>query len=299
MSKPEIEVKFNEQNPAQPPIPPRVPQVTGMIKTVDEEPTGTPRSFFEQFRIFDNILYWYDTEARGWFNTGGGGGTPAGNDSDIQFNDDGSFGAEPSGLFQFVKSTLTLWVRRIQMQSAYINGDSGGVTYDMSRDTTNVPNGFNIHTIGDDGSNAVYGTVGYFKVSDLGGGGSYGSEVRKSIFSLSTTNTTPVEAKAVAFPLLNFHSVLVEVRAVASITTSDTANSYIRQALFKRNDSTGGFLQVGSTVDALTIEDFGRTGSDLEIIGVSSGGQNWIVPRVTGESGTTCNWYLEVTVLVT
>lgn len=66
MSKPEISLKFAEQKPPAPPAPPRIPQITGMVATDATEPTGTPRSFFEQFRIFDGALWFYDTVTDLW-----------------------------------------------------------------------------------------------------------------------------------------------------------------------------------------------------------------------------------------
>ena len=66
MSKPEVEVSFEERQSPPPPSGTPIRTLQGMVKTVDAEPTGTPRSFFEQFKIFDNALWFYDTVANLW-----------------------------------------------------------------------------------------------------------------------------------------------------------------------------------------------------------------------------------------
>jgi hypothetical protein len=74
MSKPEIEVTFDERQSPPPASGTPVRQLQGLIRTVATEPTGTPRSFFEQFVIFDGALWFYDTLENTWQSASGGGG---------------------------------------------------------------------------------------------------------------------------------------------------------------------------------------------------------------------------------
>lgn len=68
--------------------------ISGLVQSSLETPTGRPRTFFQQFRIVSGALYYYDAVLNAWFGTGAGGGTPAGADTQIQFNNSGSFGAD-------------------------------------------------------------------------------------------------------------------------------------------------------------------------------------------------------------
>jgi hypothetical protein len=87
MSKPEIEVTFDEHQTPQPAAQPRVRQISGLIETVDTEPTGVPRSFAEQFKIFDGALWYYDGKNNVWLNVGA---LSAGSDEQIIFNNGGT-----------------------------------------------------------------------------------------------------------------------------------------------------------------------------------------------------------------
>ncbi len=71
MSDPEIKLNFPEQNIPGPGPSVPLPQITRLIKTVTTEPTGTPRSFFEQFRIYSGALWFYDTVTNLWQSASG------------------------------------------------------------------------------------------------------------------------------------------------------------------------------------------------------------------------------------
>lgn len=65
----EIEIKFNEiPSPQNNTI--RIEDIWGVIKTIDTEPTYTPRKLNEQFVIYTNgatlRFYWYDITNNVW-----------------------------------------------------------------------------------------------------------------------------------------------------------------------------------------------------------------------------------------
>lgn len=43
--------------------------ISGLIQTTTEEPTGRPRNFYQQFRIYDGKFWWYDTIDNAWHST--------------------------------------------------------------------------------------------------------------------------------------------------------------------------------------------------------------------------------------
>lgn len=90
-----------------------------------------------------SVTYYYSLSANGWYllnssSAGGGTGSPAGINRNVQFNDSGAFGASPT--FTFNNTTLTLAVPTIvatQMSlSTPLPGASGGT-------------GQNLYTVGD------------------------------------------------------------------------------------------------------------------------------------------------------
>jgi hypothetical protein len=79
----------------------------------------------------DGEVLTYDNVTGEWVNAAptGGGGTPGGSDTEVQFNDGGSFGGDST--FTFNKTTNTLTVEEIDndmVQLAYIQS-----TYLMTR----------------------------------------------------------------------------------------------------------------------------------------------------------------------
>jgi hypothetical protein len=91
MSKSEIEVKFEERQSATPRPSTPLPSISQLIKSALTEPSGVPRSFFEQFVIYNGQLWFYDTSDAAWHSSGGIG-TPAGDDGVLQYNNGGVLG---------------------------------------------------------------------------------------------------------------------------------------------------------------------------------------------------------------
>lgn len=68
--------------------------LVGPFETVTAIPTATPptTSPYDQIKIYGTTLYFYNYTSHAWQAAGGSGGTPGGSDTQIQFNDGGSFG---------------------------------------------------------------------------------------------------------------------------------------------------------------------------------------------------------------
>ena len=82
-----------------------------------------------QVLTWDNAnSYWKPATA-----SGGGGGTPGGTDTQVQFNDGGSFGGDTT--FTFNKSTDTLFVKNIEAETVQAPSTLVG-TYTISSPTT-------------------------------------------------------------------------------------------------------------------------------------------------------------------
>jgi hypothetical protein len=120
MNKPQVQLDYQEPEPGKGNGTP-LPSVLGLIKTVDAEPTGTPRSFFEQFRIYNNALYWYNTITNAWQTFSAALAAAAGDDHDIQINVSDSLGVAEDHELQWydnpagdgyggVRINHTLWV---------------------------------------------------------------------------------------------------------------------------------------------------------------------------------------------
>lgn len=78
--------------------------VDATIAPTDEALEGTQRFQFDG----TNLREWFRTDQT-WYQIGsGGGGTPAGNNTNVQFNDSGSFGGEDTFTFNKATDTLTL-----------------------------------------------------------------------------------------------------------------------------------------------------------------------------------------------
>jgi hypothetical protein len=91
MMKPHVQLTYEEpQLPA--PSTNDVQQIEGLIQATAQAPTGRPRSFWEQFRIYAGQFWFYNTIANAWQTAGGG--TAAGSDTQIQFNDSGALAAD-------------------------------------------------------------------------------------------------------------------------------------------------------------------------------------------------------------
>lgn len=70
-----------------------------LFETVTTVPSGRPRSFIDQIKIYDfggvRRLYWYDATNDQWRYAG----TVAGSDTEIQYNDNGAFGSNANFTF--------------------------------------------------------------------------------------------------------------------------------------------------------------------------------------------------------
>lgn len=79
--------------------------ISGLIPASAAAPTGTPRNFFQQFRIVSGVLYFYDTILNAW-HSATAVATPAGSDRQVQYNDNGDLGA--SANFTFSGTGITV-----------------------------------------------------------------------------------------------------------------------------------------------------------------------------------------------
>lgn len=78
--------------------------ILGALEVVSTAPVGKPTSIAGQIKLYTNgstyRLYWYDTTAGAWRYVQSGGGSVAGNNTEIQFNDAGSAGASDRLTFE-------------------------------------------------------------------------------------------------------------------------------------------------------------------------------------------------------
>jgi hypothetical protein len=147
-NRPAVSLNFADQKSVT--LPPGTPvrALQGMVKTVEAEPTGTPRSFFEQFRIFDGALWFYDTVTNLWQAASGGGGA-AGSSTQVQVNDGGNLDA--SADFRFNKAAASsaddgFWVEtlgNVIMTAAFFNfNPTEDIFFQSAALPTNADRGF-------------------------------------------------------------------------------------------------------------------------------------------------------------
>ncbi len=108
-------------------------EIIGLIESVTSIPTGTPISPYGQLKIYTNKLYWYDTNDNAWHTASGG--SVAGSDTQVQFNDGGSFGA--SANFIYNKTFTELDVGDSNHMGTIFIDASGGTTDGFEVDTAN------------------------------------------------------------------------------------------------------------------------------------------------------------------
>lgn len=81
--------------------------IFGHIQTVSAAPVDAPSTIYDQFQIYNNLLYWYDFGDNSWHNSGATGGAAA-PDTSIQFNDGGNFAGSADFTFNSSNDTVTL-----------------------------------------------------------------------------------------------------------------------------------------------------------------------------------------------
>lgn len=190
-------------------------------------------------------------------------GSPGGANTDVQFNDNGSFGG--SSEFTYDSTSGSLTVGEV--------GDPSGISIE--------PGGQGVVFRNDESTPLVIATFYGSGVYGLNTAGSW----LVSQHTVPTTNATPTTIAVVQLPTDG--ASFVEVR-VAGYRTGGTSGStgdsglYVRRAGFKCIASTATLL--GATQDSFTVESQG--GWDVTII--ASGGS--AVVQVTGAANNNITW---------
>lgn len=216
--------------------------IGGAVTTDPNPPSGTASDGDLWFDETNAILYVYTDSVNGWVQTngggGGGGGTPAGADNQVQFNDNGSFGA--SNKFTFDGGTVTVPRLHVSaMDSANEGGEialekppnstlNGGIILDMFIDSLRIFEGaspfkgayLDLNECG----NYLAGT----QTNLLSGGGGSG------FYSTGWTTSIP-----------SAHS---EVTYTHNLSSEDIIYKvYVRDTSGKEHDITGGEAWAGIT----------------------------------------------------
>jgi len=288
-------------------------------QTVSGEPAFTPKNFLDQIQFDEDGSLWLYI-AGAWVHIiGSGGGSVAGSDKDIQFNDGSALAGLDSLTFDKNTNTLTLGVEddtstiqapdattadidgaALNIQSGYGNGaGSGG--------PININGGGNGGTEGDGATitlNPGEGKGSGFQSGDVKlltrpgqSSARGGREVlnngtdafsERFIGTVNTTDATPTTYTLFTAPANR--SVSVEVKVVATRTGGSSGSAgdsaaYIRRALYK---TTGGTTSlIGSVQDGFTQEDQAGWDATLVISG------NDIQLQVTGATNNNILWNFE------
>lgn len=219
----------------------------GNIATVTSVPTYIPNSISEQVVIYNGALYYYNFLDGVWYNASSGSGSPGGSNTQVQFNNSGSFGG--SADFTFDDGT----------DVAVIGGSTGGAL--QIQGPLSVSKGA--------------ATSSFFEMIDTG----Y-LTVRQ--FHVDTTDATPTIIAQV-FPTsatLLYFQIFGERTGGTSGTLGDSAG-YVRTAMYK---FTTVPVLVGSVQDTFTAESqagwditfaAGVTDVQVKVTGAANNNISW------------------------
>lgn len=210
--------------------------------------------------------------------------TAGGNDTEIQFNNNGVLAGSPDMVWD--GSWIILGNGGIECSSGIICDEWGffGDTFTGYLELFYGDNNISLRVGGSEIDN--YDTDGELTFYTSMSGGVINSDgIIQKVAKRSIYNNTPTELKSAAILMRSGDFTLIEARVLVHVRTDNTMNAYIIRNLYK---NIGGTITLVDSQVAYSYEEDATLDFSLTI--VADGAKDYIVPLVTGSATKTTRW---------